>query len=73
MVVGYQMLEASMDRSKRNMDELMIIVAKRYLVSVLAELLYREYSNSIIQQKRPVLVIVRDSLLLGNDVAHRTL
>ena len=51
MVDGYQMLEASMDRFERKMDKLIIIMAKWYQVSLLAELFSKEYSNPIIQKR----------------------
>ena len=44
----------------QKLDELMIMMAKRYQVSLLTELFSKEYSNPIIQRKRPILVIVED-------------
>lgn len=44
----------------------MIMIAKRYHVSFLAKLLYREYSNPIIQQKR--LVPVTEDCQLKENV-----
>lgn len=69
MAEGYQMLEASTNRFEKKLDELMIMMAKQYQVSLLMKLFYREYSDLGIQQKRPFPVIVGDP---QNNLIHRT-
>jgi len=50
MAEDYQTLGASMDGFERKLDELMIMMAKRYRVSLLVELLSRRYFDPIIQR-----------------------
>ena len=72
MAKGYQMLRASMDRFERKLDELMILMAKRYWVSLPTKLLSTEYFGSSIQQNSPILVTKGEPFQLGHDLIPRT-